>query len=263
MARSLQIRSEHIGQAKQALINKGFPRQVDVAEDLGIALSTVSNFLNGKPVSYLTFFEICRKLELEVQQVSDFSESLDWKAIENECYRTIEQPGSLLRIQANPREDKTELINKIVNHAKQKEYQIVNLNLLLTDRSILTGIEEFFKWFCRVITKELKEPSEVDQRWELGLGSSYNCHLYFEEYLLPKLDTPFLLILDNIDWLYPFPEIADDFLSLLRAWHENAKSEEIWQKSRLVLGYVKEEYPRLDINRSPFNVGVKIQLGDN
>jgi hypothetical protein len=262
MARSLQIRSECIGQVKQALMNKGFPRQVDLAEDLGLALSTVSNFLNGKPVGYLNFLEICRKLELEVQQVSDFSESLDWEAIENKGYRTIEQPGSLLHIQANPREDKTELINKIVDRAKQKEYQIVNLNLLLTDGSILTGIEEFFKWFCRVITKELKEPSEVEQRWEPGLGSSYNCNLYFEEYLLPKLDTPFLLILDNIERLYSFPRITDDFLSLLRFWHENAKSEELWQKLRLVLGY-KEEYLGLDINRSPFNVGVKIQLGGN
>jgi len=263
MARSLQIRSECIGQAKQALINKGFPRQVDLAEDLGLALSTVSNFLNGKRVSYLTFLEICRKLELEVQQVSDFSESLNWKEIERRYFCTIEEHGSLLRIQANSREDKTELINKIVDHAKQKEYKIVNLNLLLTDRSILTGIEAFLKWFCQVITRELKETSEVDQRWEPQLGNSYNCHLYFEEYLLPKLDTPFLLILDNIDWLFTFPEIADDFLSLLRAWHENAKSEEIWQKLRLVLGCVKEEYPRLDINRSPFNVGIRIDLGDN
>ena len=42
-----------------------------LAEDLGMALSTVNNFLTGKPVDLAVFGEICRKLSLEPQQVAE------------------------------------------------------------------------------------------------------------------------------------------------------------------------------------------------
>jgi hypothetical protein len=265
MARSLKIKPEYIKKAKQSLIRNGFARQIDLAEDMGLAASTIGNFLNGKPVEYLNFLEICRKLGLDLQQIANFTVqdegSLD--EIEAQCYQTIVQAGSLLRIKAPVRENKTELINKIVDHAEQNHYKIANFSLLLADRTVLVGIEEFLRWFCRLVSRELRLPSQVDESWESGLGSSYNCNLYFEEYLLPELNAPLLLVLDDVDKLFVSPEIADDFLSLLRAWHERAKGEQIWGNLRLVLGYATEDYQRLDVNRSPFNVGVRVELGNS
>lgn len=269
MARSLKIKPEYIKKAKQSIIRNGFARQIDLAEDMGLAASTIGNFLNGKPVEYLNFLEICRKLGLDLKQIADFTDpnegsfSVALEEIEAQCYQTIVKEGSLLRIKAPVRENKTELINKIVDHAEQNHYKIANFSLLLADRTVLVGIEEFLRWFCRLVSRELHLPSQVNERWESGLGSSYNCNLYFEEYLLPELDAPLLLVLDDVDRLFAFPEIADDFLSLLRAWHERAKSEQIWGNLRLVLGYATEDYQRLDVNRSPFNVGVRVELGNS
>ncbi|GAB1538843.1 hypothetical protein NUACC21_15070 [Scytonema sp. NUACC21] len=42
-----------------------------MAEDIGLALATVSNFLTGKPVDHLTFEELCRKLALDWREVAD------------------------------------------------------------------------------------------------------------------------------------------------------------------------------------------------
>jgi transcriptional regulator with XRE-family HTH domain len=71
MSRSLKVRSDCIKQAKLALQHNGFHSQRALAEDLGLALSTVSRFLIGKTVDYATFVEICGLLGLEWKEIAD------------------------------------------------------------------------------------------------------------------------------------------------------------------------------------------------
>ncbi|MEG5039827.1 MULTISPECIES: WD40 domain-containing protein [unclassified Microcoleus] len=82
MSRSLKVRSDCIQIAKLALKRNGFPSQRAFAEELGLALSTLSRFLTGKTVDYATFVEICGKLALDWRSISDLgdrvlSESVD------------------------------------------------------------------------------------------------------------------------------------------------------------------------------------------
>jgi hypothetical protein len=58
MSRSLKVRCDWIQQAKLALQRNGFGSQSTQAEELGLALATVSRFLIGKTVDYATFVEI-------------------------------------------------------------------------------------------------------------------------------------------------------------------------------------------------------------
>ncbi|HBL09837.1 MAG TPA: XRE family transcriptional regulator [Cyanobacteria bacterium UBA11162] len=73
MPRALRIRGEFQKQVKLALTPNGFPSQKALAEEIGIALCTVSNFLNGKPVSLINFQEICFKLGLNWKEIADFN----------------------------------------------------------------------------------------------------------------------------------------------------------------------------------------------
>lgn len=71
MSRSLRVCASSIEYVKQAIQRNGFRNQRSLAEDSGIALSTVSNFLNGKPVDFATFVELCQKLSLDWQAITD------------------------------------------------------------------------------------------------------------------------------------------------------------------------------------------------
>ncbi|MHC5720939.1 MAG: AAA-like domain-containing protein, partial [Nostoc sp.] len=51
-----------------------------------------------------------------------------------------------------------------------------------------------------------------------------------------------------------------DFLPMLRSWYEEAKRLPIWQKLRLIVVHSTEIYVPLQLNQSPFNVGLPIQL---
>jgi DNA-binding HxlR family transcriptional regulator len=76
MSRSLKIRNNYIEQAKLAVKRNGFRSQRGLAEDTGLALSTVSNFLTGKPVDYATFVEICDKLSLDSEAIADLNDRI-------------------------------------------------------------------------------------------------------------------------------------------------------------------------------------------
>ena len=292
MSRSLNVSQQYIEQVKLAVKRSGFPRQKDLAENLQLSLATISNFLNGRPIDYLNFYEICQKIGLELEKIADFEtqmcknsfQALDLESeqapatlfqeesdievfnyverppIESQCYETIVQPGSLLRIKASKRMGKTWLINNIIHQALRQNYITVRLSLLLADGTVLRSIDEFLRWFCIVVCRQLRLPPKLDEYWEKGLGSNYNCTLYFEEHLLTQIDRPLVLCLDEVDRIFPYTEIAEDFLGMLRAWHEEAKTRQSWRKLRLILAHSTEAYIPLNINRSPFNVGVGIEL---
>lgn len=77
MPRSIRVRQECIPEVKAALPRQGFVRQSDLAEQVQLSQSTVSSFLNGRPVDYLNFIEICRLLGLEWQAVADLDPRVD------------------------------------------------------------------------------------------------------------------------------------------------------------------------------------------
>lgn len=70
MPRSLKVAPEYIQQLRSALPRHGYPSQQSLAGDVGVSLSTVKNFLSGKPVDYLNFVEISEKLGLEWQAIA-------------------------------------------------------------------------------------------------------------------------------------------------------------------------------------------------
>ncbi len=71
MPRSLKVRQDCIGQVKLSVRRNGFPSQQALAEELGLARSTVVNFLTGKPVDRAVFEEICLRLSVDSQEIAE------------------------------------------------------------------------------------------------------------------------------------------------------------------------------------------------
>ena len=84
-----------------------------------------------------------------------------------------------------------------------------------------------------------------------------SCTRYLE-ILLQDTDEPLVLGLDEVDRLFKYPDISQDFFYLLRSWHEEANNIELWEQLRLIVVYSTEDFGKLDINQSPFNVGLPL-----
>lgn len=181
--------------------------------------------------------------------------------IEVDCCEDILRPGALIRVKAPRQMGKSSLMSRILDAARQKDCQTAELSFQTADSVFLKDLDLFLKWFCANITNAVRLPDKIDSYWQGSfLGAKTKCTNYFFQYLLNELKTPLVLGLDEVDEVFKHPEVAGEFFGLLRAWHEAAKNDGTWQKLRLVITHSKEVYIPLNINQSPFNVGVAIEL---
>jgi len=298
MPRSLRVQQAQLDLVKLALRRNGFPSQRSLAEDVGFALATVSNFLTGKPVDFANFEELCRRLALEWREIAalDFEVSsqtrdkntetpelsdtsqdtspsypngsvplgspfyLERASLEEEVYQEIRKPGALVRIKAPREMGKTSMLLRILDYAKRQSYRTVSLNLEQVDQAILSDLNQFLRWLCANTARQLQLKPNLDEYWDEDLGSKISCTSYIENYLLESIATPLVLALDEVNQIFEHPQVAKDFLPLLRSWYEEAKTLPIWQKLRLIVVHSTEIYVPLQLNQSPFNVGLPVQL---
>jgi hypothetical protein len=223
--------------------NNPFPATVPVAPETAVFASPFGQF--EQPEGQVS---LSSRLYIERQP------------IESDCYQEILQPGALIRIKAPRQMGKTSLLSRILDHGEQNNCQTVCLNLQAVDTEFFTSLDKFLQWFCGSITQDLNLKDKLSESWQGVLGTKDKCTNYFQRYLLQQIDRPIILGLDEVDQIFQYPQVAADFFGLLRAWHETSKNKEIWKKLRLVIVHSKEVYIPLNINQSPFNVGLPIEL---
>ncbi len=179
---------------------------------------------------------------------------------EKDSFNAIQKKAGLIRIKAPRQMGKTSLMSRILAEGETLGYKSAMINLW--DKKFLDDIDTFLEYFCACVSDELGIEEKIDKYWKKRLGSQKNCSNYFQKYLLKEIDKPIILGLDEVDRVFTHPEIADDFFALLRSWHELGKNNDTWQKLRLVISHSQEVYIPLNVNRSPFNVGLPIELGE-
>lgn len=179
---------------------------------------------------------------------------------ESLAYEEIVKPGALIRIKAPKQMGKTSLVMKILAQAQVKGYHTVRLNLSQAEDEILSSLERLLRWFCANVTLQLNIESLLDEYWDEDLGFKVSTTTYLQGYVLGQLDNPLVITLDEVNRLFRFPQVAQEFLPLLRFWHEEANNVPVWQKLRSIVTHSTEIYVALNLNQSPFNVGLSLQL---
>ncbi|HLO86437.1 MAG TPA: AAA-like domain-containing protein [Nostocaceae cyanobacterium] len=180
--------------------------------------------------------------------------------IENLAYQEITQPGCVIRIRAPKQMGKSSLMLRLLKFAQMQEYQTVNLNCSQIDTSCLNDLNKFLRGFCLRVANSLEISPNLDDYWDEEIGSKLSCSFYFKNYLLKQIKESLVLAFNEIDQIFEYPELAREFFPMLRSWYEEARTDTDWQKLRLVVVYSTEEYVALDINRSPFNIGLPLNL---
>ncbi|MFN6483296.1 MULTISPECIES: AAA-like domain-containing protein [unclassified Nostoc] len=180
--------------------------------------------------------------------------------IEELVYREVIQPGCVIRIRAPREMGKTSLVLRLLAFAQMQGYRSVNVNCNQIDSSCLTDLNKLLRSLCWQIATELGIDPKLNDKWDEEIGCKLSCSLYLQSYLLKQSQNPVVLVLNEVDRFFEYPEIAQEFFGLLRSWYEEARQHSNLQKLRLVVVYSTEVYVSLDINRSPFNIGLPIHL---
>lgn len=180
--------------------------------------------------------------------------------IEELAYLELAKSGSVIRIKAPRKMGKNSLLLRIMERGNSLGYRGVCLDFQQAESGTFENLDKFLRWFCGTISLQAGLLPKLDAYWDETIGSKVSATLYFQGYLLPTVNRPFILGLNEVNILFQYPALASDFFPLLRSWHEEAKYVEIWQKLRLVVVYSTEIYIPLNLNQSPFNIGLPIKL---
>ena len=181
--------------------------------------------------------------------------------VESICYREVTKPGALIRIKAPNLMGKTSLVLRALDHCQSQNYRTVYLDFDSTGGQIIQDLDKLLRWFCWMASREIAVENRLVDYWDTEiLGSNDNCTVYFEEHILPGISTPLVIGLDDVDRLFPYPEVVGDFFGMLRNWHERGKISKTWKDLRIVMAHSTECYIPLDLNQSPFNAGIPISL---
>jgi uncharacterized surface protein with fasciclin (FAS1) repeats len=181
---------------------------------------------------------------------------------EERCYAELQKPGSLIRIKSPRHMGKSSLMVRVLAHGTVLGYRTVSLNLEQANQKLFDDLDKFIQWFCASVGKSLDVRVPLNDYWDDIFGANDNCTDYFETYLLKGSEQPLVVAIDNFDRIFNYPDIETDFCGLLRGWYERSRSHPLWGNLRLIIIYSQEPYLQRDINQSPFNVGLPIELGE-
>lgn len=174
----------------------------------------------------------------------------------------ISKPGGLVRIKAPKKMGKSSLMLRIVHATVDRGYRTVTVDFQQADAAVFASLDKFLRWLCVNVARQLKLEPNIDEFWDEDMGSKVSCTIYFENYLLELIDSPIVLVINEINRIFERTNIAQDFLSMIRFWYEQARASTIWQKLRIVVIHSTEIYIALRLNQSPFNVGMPIKLSE-
>lgn len=178
--------------------------------------------------------------------------------IEDICSQEVNRLGALLRIKAPKNMGKKSLLRRIL--ADQSQYYTAILNLQQADLDIIDNFDKLLRWFFANLCSMLELENTIDEYWDEDLGIKVSCTAYFQSYILEQLDRPLVLAIDKLHLIFEHTRVAQEFLPLLRFWHEEANNIPVWQNLRLVVIQCTESHVPLNFNQSPFNVGLPVTL---
>jgi AAA-like domain len=181
-------------------------------------------------------------------------------SVEQLVYGEICQPGCIIRIEAPRRMGKSSLLNKAIAHAKILGYAVVFIDFQEAEDAVFTSFNKLLRWFCANVTRQLNLIPNLEDFWDEDIGCKVSCKMYFEGYLLEKIDTPIVLVFSEVNKIFDYPSISKDFFAMLRFWHEMAQQVDKWQKLRLIVVNSTESCIPQKLNQSPLNVGLVVNL---
>lgn len=136
------------------------------------------------------------------------------------------------------------------------DFQTVNISQLSNDQGLYRVIGHRF-------AKDLGVPFDWQGKWSDWLGPNDNLEEAVE-HVLSQMEGPVLWVMDEVDRLFGQP-VANDFFGLLRGWYNRRTLEPDgpWHRLTFLITYATEAHLFItDLNQSPFNIGVRLELAD-
>jgi AAA+ ATPase superfamily predicted ATPase len=164
---------------------------------------------------------------------------------------------------SGPRQSgKSSLLAQAISKLVAQGQQVVYLDLQQADGQIFESFAEWAYFLARQLHRQTRRGS-APTAGQFDHSPMVLLTEFVEDQILSDPTVPLALVLDEVDRVFGRP-ISIEAFSLLRGWHNNrAQKPSLWKQVSLLLAHSTQPYLWIpDNDRSPFNVGARIELED-
>jgi hypothetical protein len=171
--------------------------------------------------------------------------------------------GTTTTIQAGRQTGKTSLLTHTIYAMHDYAHKIIYLDFHLADDSSRTDLASFLRFLSEAIAEQLDLDWEVvDGYWRAARNPAQTFNRFIQQEVLQRVEGQVVLAIDEADVLLG-AGFQKHFFALLRAWDSRRAFDALWRRLNLVMVISTHPYLLIDdVNLSPFNVGLNIQLKD-
>ena len=165
-------------------------------------------------------------------------------------------PPDTLVVRAPRQMGKSSLLKRYLAECQRNSKQTALLYLSDFQDDEMADYPTFLTQLARELRRALGLPPDA----ALALRNQRDLTNYVEDALLASIPHPIIFAFDEVDHVLG-RDWQSDFASTLRLWHERRADPTPWSRLGLALATSTEPYLFIkDTSRSPFNVGLQIEL---
>ena len=171
--------------------------------------------------------------------------------------------GVTITIKGPRQMGKSSLLNRLMEDGCGRGMKTAFIDFQMIENSAIEDANVFYRQFCSLLSYEFGVEDRTEEFWKNSLGQVKKTANYLTRYLLKELpDTQLLLAMDEVERMFP-SSFRSDFFSMLRGWHNDRARDNDLKRFNMALVTSTEPYQLIaDLNQSPFNVGVVVELKD-
>jgi hypothetical protein len=175
----------------------------------------------------------------------------------------IVEKGRTLLLRGSRQIGKSSLLARLYQHALDNKVRTVYIDFQMFDHTQLQSLDKLLLSIGNQIGDDLNANNLPDATWKAARTPQQNLTRYLQEEIIGATTDPIVLLMDEVDRLFAFPDYRDDFFALVRYWHSRRAIDPRLARLNLVLAYSTEASMFIkNANQSPFNVGEVFELGD-
>ncbi len=170
----------------------------------------------------------------------------------------LRRAGSTTIIEGARQMGKSSLVAAALVQARAQDATVVDFDFQELDDQHFSDLESLLRYLADMMYERLQLAIAPERLWQGPRDPKDQ----LTSAVLQGAQQPVIVGLDEVDRVFGRP-YQDDFFALLRAWHNRRARDPLWRQFNLVLAYSTDPRQAIrDLNQSPFNVGIKIQLED-
>ncbi len=185
------------------------------------------------------------------------------RSADSEAEAWIAEREGVILIHGPRQVGKSSLLARMLAYARSKGIAVVLTDAQAMGESQHADGERLYPSLGQEFAAQLGLDLDLDSAWGQRLGLNANLSAVVGK-LLARSEKHVCWAIDEADLLFDRP-YTNDFFGLLRSWHNRRALDPggPWKKLTLVLTYATEANLFIsDLNQSPFNVGVRLDLRD-